>query len=310
MSDVVLGFSSGLVELPCETSFFDTYFGGTPTFASQECAHEAPRCDKCDCTALFVLQAYNSSSDEFHLTMHLYACPRCTTWFAKRCVSDVVLVEPKVSTTASAAPAAPAAPKAAFSFDFDDEWGACKSSSSSEPAATATATATAATETKTAATFTSNTVATFRLGFIEVDYEPEEFEDDEGDDAIEQLALSASADDDGLASDDFVVEPEEYEESDPFQKFVMRLARAPEQLCRYGGKPLWPTRERPRNVPACGACGAARAFELQLLPTLLSFLEPSAARMVDFGSVFVYTCSAQCRARACTDEFCFVIEGQ
>jgi hypothetical protein len=307
-SDVVLGFSSGLVELPCETSFFDTYFGGTPTFASQECAHEAPRCDKCDCTALFVLQAYNSSSDEFHLTMHLYACPRCTTWFAKRCVSDVV-VEPKVSTTASAAPAAPAAPKAAFSFDFDDEWGACKSSSSSEPAATATATATAATETKTAATFTSSTVATFRLGFIEVDYEPEEFDDDEGDDAIEQLALSASADD-GLASDDFVVEPEEYEESDPFQKFVMRLARAPEQLCRYGGKPLWPTRERPRNVPACGACGAARAFELQLLPTLLSFLEPSAARMVDFGSVFVYTCSAQCRARACTDEFCFVIEGQ
>ena len=153
-------------------------------------------------------------------------------------------------------------------------------------------------------------MATFRLGFIEVDYEPEEFEDDDGDDAIEQLALSVSADDDGLASDDFVVEPEEYEESDPFQKFVMRLGRAPEQLCRYGGKPLWPTRERPRNVPACGACGAARVFELQLLPTLLSFLEPSAARMVDFGSVFVYTCSAQCRARACTDEFCFVIEGQ
>lgn len=143
----------------------------------------------------------------------------------------------------------------------------------------------------------------FEQGFIEVDYEPED-EDDEEVVAGVKMPTGQSP------PDDFITEAEDYEENDPFQKFVLRLERAPEQLCRYGGKPVWPTNERPAAVPVCEACGAARVFELQLLPTLISFLAPAARRMPDFGSVFVYSCAAQCRGRPCTDEFAFVASGQ
>ena len=115
----------------------------------------------------------------------------------------------------------------------------------------------------------------------------------------------------------------------------MSSVGAAHQLLRYGDEPLWPTdHERvrrlgggggggwsgamrransagrapqPRDVPACVRCGAARRFELQLLPTLLAELQPRAARMPGFGSVFVYTCARNCATGdEYADEHCFV----
>eukprot|EP00618_Florenciella_parvula_P014690 CAMPEP_0119477304 /NCGR_PEP_ID=MMETSP1344-20130328/7498_1 /TAXON_ID=236787 /ORGANISM="Florenciella parvula, Strain CCMP2471" /LENGTH=247 /DNA_ID=CAMNT_0007511267 /DNA_START=213 /DNA_END=956 /DNA_ORIENTATION=- len=70
-------------------------------------------------------------------------------------------------------------------------------------------------------------------------------------------------------------------------KFQDRVGRCPSQGLRYawGGAPLWSSAIMPeaaRRPPPC-ACGAARQFELQLMPSLLfalkvdDFAEPPAA---------------------------------
>lgn len=65
--------------------------------------------------------------------------------------------------------------------------------------------------------------------------------------------------------------PEKYKYLMRFQK---RVRREPAQVVRYayGGEPLWPAAPPKRlKVPRC-SCGEERAFELQLLPSLLHVL--------------------------------------
>lgn len=84
-----------------------------------------------------------------------------------------------------------------------------------------------------------------------------------------------------------------------FLKFTKRVSRCPEQCVRYcwSGKPLLmaslPVDFKP---PSCQFCGAARVFELQLMPSLITFLHPPGGKDVtlDFGTILVYTCSRNC----------------
>lgn len=67
------------------------------------------------------------------------------------------------------------------------------------------------------------------------------------------------------------------------------------------------------DIPNCEGCGATRTFEMQLMPHLVSCLRDSSLYhqvnggmealtdmvtgdgiMVDFGCVYIYTCSASC----------------
>ncbi|GAB0495581.1 hypothetical protein MMPV_006883 [Pyropia vietnamensis] len=65
-----------------------------------------------------------------------------------------------------------------------------------------------------------------------------------------------------------------------FRAFAAAVSDAPTQVLRYGAVPLWTsaTGVPPSDatggggVPPCGACGARRAFELQVLPSLLYYL--------------------------------------
>ena len=67
-----------------------------------------------------------------------------------------------------------------------------------------------------------------------------------------------------------------------------------------GGSPLFPSEQMVSDVPCC-ACGAERVFEVQLLPTLLSFVdldeEVDLAQLRDskeWSSVLIYTCKDCC----------------
>ncbi|KAJ0412909.1 hypothetical protein ATCC90586_002539 [Pythium insidiosum] len=102
-----------------------------------------------------------------------------------------------------------------------------------------------------------------------------------------------------------------------FMRFQKRINRCPLQVLRYdyGGEPLWP-KPMPRSlkIPPC-PCGEARAFELQLTPTINYFLKvdefaakqlqivanatsaaPTAATGggMDWSSVVVYSCPLSC----------------
>jgi pre-rRNA-processing protein TSR4 len=107
------------------------------------------------------------------------------------------------------------------------------------------------------------------------------------------------------------------DEEDWFARFQQRLERSPSQVIRYswGGAPLWLSRPPDQLLkgawpPPCGRCGAARSFELQLLPTISYQLQESCPTCpvegkMDWGTAAVYTCSQDCAA----DDFCeeFVI---
>ncbi|XP_046578632.1 LOW QUALITY PROTEIN: programmed cell death protein 2-like [Haliotis rubra] len=82
-----------------------------------------------------------------------------------------------------------------------------------------------------------------------------------------------------------------------FHKFMKRIKRCPEQVIRYylGGTPL-PISASPMVPRPCPVCGAARVFELQLVPSLVPYLcqEKEQGPVLEFGTVLVYTCSRSC----------------
>lgn len=106
-------------------------------------------------------------------------------------------------------------------------------------------------------------------------------------------------------------------------KLQRRLERSPTQVVRYswGGEPLWvappPTAfiGGGSSPPPCCRCGAARQFELQLLPSLpdqarwwaaCQGAEGEGSWEVEWGTVVVYTCSADCSTEEPCEEFVVV----
>lgn len=64
--------------------------------------------------------------------------------------------------------------------------------------------------------------------------------------------------------------------------------------------PLYPVTQPPRSISPC-SCGSRRCFEVQIVPTLLSFLsndtDMSLEDLKDYkewSSVLIYTCEQNC----------------
>lgn len=102
-----------------------------------------------------------------------------------------------------------------------------------------------------------------------------------------------------------------------FSRFMKKISQCPQQILRYcrGGEPLFisePPPDMARVVPACSSCGGSRAFELQLMPALVSLLrrrDGDADAELEFGTVLVYTCVNSCwtaGSRSAVEEFCLV----
>ena len=127
---------------------------------------------------------------------------------------------------------------------------------------------------------------------------------------------------------------ERYERLPPGVRHMLRfqrvVARAPQQVLRYcwDGAPLWPVPPPPgfaASVPRCGGCGAARRFEMQLMPHVLVGLDaledggagdgsgaPAPAPALDFLTVLVFSCEASCDGAGgglLEEEHVFVVPG-
>ncbi|KAF4696872.1 hypothetical protein FOZ60_014632 [Perkinsus olseni] len=108
-----------------------------------------------------------------------------------------------------------------------------------------------------------------------------------------------------IADDDFAG-IEEDERNTSFLKFQERINRFAGQVLRYdyNGSPLWAGKFAEeskkviaRQAPPCRACGAPRAFEFQLLPSLFylsGWFEGHESEM-EWGIAAMYTCSEDCR---------------
>eukprot|EP00056_Hartaetosiga_gracilis_P010022 m.147055 g.147055 ORF g.147055 m.147055 type:complete len:401 (+) comp13239_c0_seq2:119-1321(+) len=93
-----------------------------------------------------------------------------------------------------------------------------------------------------------------------------------------------------------------------FDTYLKRIKRCPEQVVRYNEGEALPlqltsTHAIPVEMEACPYCNGPRAYELQILPTIVDELQTTpASDMSDselralmlFGSVTVYTCIGDC----------------
>ena len=50
----------------------------------------------------------------------------------------------------------------------------------------------------------------------------------------------------------------------------------------------------PSSLPRCGACGEGRVFEVQVMPQLIYYLRQGWPGGVDWGTLLLYTCAADC----------------
>ncbi|XP_062245150.1 programmed cell death protein 2-like isoform X1 [Platichthys flesus] len=102
-----------------------------------------------------------------------------------------------------------------------------------------------------------------------------------------------------------------------FSRFMKRISLCPQQILRYcrGGGTLFISEPPPhvaQVVSACGSCGGARTFELQLMPALVSLLQRTdggAELELEFGTVLVFTCVNSCwtaGSGSAVEEFCLV----
>ena len=98
---------------------------------------------------------------------------------------------------------------------------------------------------------------------------------------------------------DFSETDESERDDEAFECFQERLKRAPEQIIRWSHKgiALQTSDSRPIcdiQVPCCELCGSARVFELQVLPTLFSFINIDKDSVWEFGTLNVFVCSKNC----------------
>ncbi|XP_017465431.1 PREDICTED: programmed cell death protein 2-like [Rhagoletis zephyria] len=88
--------------------------------------------------------------------------------------------------------------------------------------------------------------------------------------------------------------------------FYKRLRRCPEQIIRYdwAGQPLLSSADAEPKAEPCPECGAARVFELQLMPALISILcraklpHITSPIDLDFETILVYSCVNNCNSKA------------
>ncbi|CAI9300313.1 unnamed protein product [Lactuca saligna] len=102
-----------------------------------------------------------------------------------------------------------------------------------------------------------------------------------------------------------------------WESFRKRIALAPDQVLRYSrhvdSKPLWPMlsgQPSRHEIPKCTSCGSDRAFEFQILPQLLYYMDvKNDTNSLDWATIVVYTCEASCDGSfAYQEEFAWNIE--
>ena len=94
-----------------------------------------------------------------------------------------------------------------------------------------------------------------------------------------------------------------------FSKFLKQLSYNEEQLLRYEfkGNPLF-LYEHKEIIPKCPECGKQRVFELQIMPNFITYLSQhiedrsNKYQMMSIGSIFLYSCSADCVPKNCKEE--------
>lgn len=124
--------------------------------------------------------------------------------------------------------------------------------------------------------------------------------------------------DTGLSQEELEDEAETQVDVDAaFLAFQKRISLEPEQVLRVYPRdsvetedhPLWLSdlgKPSSKDIPSCPHCQSPRTCEVQIMPQILTHLEldHTASNALDFGSLFVYSCSN----KDCVPDLAFVEE--
>ncbi|XP_041794822.1 programmed cell death protein 2-like isoform X2 [Chelmon rostratus] len=324
-----------------QSSFLTNKVGGQPDWLPV-ISRQSPRCGRCGAPLAHVVQVYCPlESSPFHRNLHLFACvgAECSGVSESWRVLRLQCLEAEVAAARTPSRPAPAqeAPLAATAWcDTADDWGMEEGGDGWGGGVEEAREEVAAPEAEAAEPDVSSQLRGLSLGesqedipvlrpfFISVEEESELGGED--DDLLHaQQLLKEYERREGVAVGELEVGggEEKYEKMKArhgdavFSRFMKKISQCPQQILRYcrGGEPLFisePPPDMARVVPACSSCGGSRAFELQLMPALVSLLrrrDGDADAELEFGTVLVYTCVNSCwtaGSRSAVEEFCLV----
>ncbi|XP_060933344.1 programmed cell death protein 2-like [Limanda limanda] len=321
------------------SSYLTNKVGGQPDWFPGVCP-PCPRCSRCGAPLSHVVQVYCPlAASPYHRSLHLFACPGpgCSRgsqgWRVLR--SQGLEDQGPQGGTSRPDPAKEAPRPATDWCDTADDWGleeeegwgggVKKEQEEEEAAAPEAGSPSLSSRLQELRLAESHgDLLVFRSFFISVVQESDLWgEEDELEHAQELLreyegreGVAVRTLEEGGGGGEEKYEKSRARHGDAFfSRFMKRISLCPQQILRYcrGGRTLFISEPPPhvaRLVSACGSCGGPRAFELQLMPALVSLLQRTQGGVeLEFGTVLVFTCVSSCwtpGSGSAVEEFCFV----
>jgi pre-rRNA-processing protein TSR4 len=284
---VLIGTPEERVEIPAEEGV--TKIGGVPHWLCGEPTNFLPnKCQSCGHDMALIVSADCPVTPGYDRVLYLYICPKCGS--SARCFRQKVksVEQPEDILAPPVAPVKEEPVKAVTDLKpvSTDSLMAALSALDDEPAP-AKKQQPQKGKGKNKKPQKQYEKGYYPAYYVDIFEEPEE----ELDPNIKYV-MASSADSTGSAAG-FL--EEDTAEVDPILvEYNTRLEREPSQVLRYcrGGQPLLQDKIR-INVPKCPNCGGDRCFELEVIPTIISKLDPDNFD-IDFGPILIYTCSKDC----------------
>jgi pre-rRNA-processing protein TSR4 len=291
---VLIGIPEERVEIPAEEGV--TKIGGVPRWLCGEPPNFLPnKCQSCGHDMVLIVSADCPVSPGYDRILYVYICPKCGS--SAKCFRQKVK-SPEL-TEDVIAPPLPVEPEAEEETKEEKP----KAVSDLKPvSATSLMAALSALDDEPVVPKKQNPPkgkgkekkpkkqyekGYYPAYYVDIFEEPEE----ELDPSV-KFVMASSADSTG-STPGFL--EEDTADVDPILvEYNARIQREPEQVLRYcrGGEPLLQDKIR-INVPKCPKCGGERIFELEVIPTIISKLDPENFD-IDFGPILIYTCSKDC----------------
>jgi len=325
-----------------ESRYFPSKVGGKPAWLDLALLPKpiTLQCRICGSPTKFLLQVYSPDDKvitAFHRTIFVFICVNKTCWSASGCSSrPVVVLRSQLARENRFYPAQPPQESPGWRTDItaqnygalcpvcgcrgDKVCGRCKSVAyCSQLHQKADWKKGHKLECKEGCVYAGpHTTDVFREGLIEIEEEPDKDPPPYIPGSVDYSSLvdmeqgMECEDTKGVAEEDW----EEVEKGQTIdkasEKFNKRIRRAPYQIIRHDrdGVPLLVTfSSQETSPPRCGRCSAQRSFEFQIMPQMLNLLGlgTDVEGGVDWGSIYIYTCSRSCEIEGYVEEEAHVL---
>ncbi|XP_023327260.1 programmed cell death protein 2 isoform X2 [Eurytemora carolleeae] len=311
-------------EFELESRYFPSKIGGKPAWLDlvNLPTPDQLECKQCGIQTKFLLQIYSPDDKVphgFHRTLYVFICVQNSCWNNRENGSPVIVLRNQLSRENRFYPADPPEEKTGWRTDIQAEQygtlcsvcgchgtkmcGRCKTVNyCSQIHQKLDWSKGHKKECQVGCTYSGpHHIEAFIEGLIEIEEEPEKKAENISDLNYPGVEIGEMVAEDisGAADEEFEEVEAAQAEDKASEKFNERIKRAPHQIVRYDrdGSPLLCSYSGSNFTPGqCSACSSDLSFEFQIMPQVLSLLNLGSDLEggLDFGSIYIYTCSRSC----------------